>query len=125
MKEKLVKIWKKRICGGSFPNYRLKFWSVFLTSLLLSFIFQSALFTVLNNLTSDFWGVYEVEFPEGSDMRPPRDSEFPLGVLLFFLCYPIADKETWHKKETGNRSTSRPMKCPCHQAIRRGGCLEE
>jgi hypothetical protein len=30
-----------------------------------------------------FWGIYEMGFPEGSNMKAPRDSEFPFGA--FFL----------------------------------------
>jgi len=34
-----------------------------------------------NNLTSNFWGIYEVGFPEGSHMKAPRGCRVSLWGL--------------------------------------------
>jgi hypothetical protein len=37
-----------------------------------------------NNLTLYFWRIYEMGFPEGSNVKAPRDSEIPFGAFLFY-----------------------------------------
>jgi hypothetical protein len=35
------------------------------------------------------WGIYEMGFPEGSNVKAPRDSEFPfLGAFFFIIQKP-------------------------------------
>jgi hypothetical protein len=36
-------------------------------------------------LTSNFWGIYGMDFPEVSDIKAPRDLACPFGD--FFLCF--------------------------------------
>jgi hypothetical protein len=33
----------------------------------------------------NFWRIYEMGFPEGSDMKAPGDSSFPSGAFLISL----------------------------------------
>jgi hypothetical protein len=33
-------------------------------------------------LPSYFWGIYEVDFPEGSNVKAPRGHDFPFGAFL-------------------------------------------
>ncbi len=44
---------------------------------------------VPNNLTLNFWEVYEKDFPEESNMKAPRGSNSPFGALLSCLFYSI------------------------------------
>ena len=42
-----------------------------------------------NNLTSNFWGIYELEFPEVSDMTAPGDFSIPWGLSYPSLRKPL------------------------------------
>jgi hypothetical protein len=35
--------------------------------------------------SSSFWGIYEMGFPEGSNMKAQGDSGFPFGAFSFIL----------------------------------------
>jgi hypothetical protein len=55
-------------------------------------------------LTSDFWGIYEVGFPEGSNMKAPEGLNFPLGpffsaflerIYLKKAVFILQEKQLW------------------------------
>ncbi len=35
------------------------------------------------NLSLNFWGTYEVDFPEGPNMKAPGECEYPFGAYFF------------------------------------------
>jgi hypothetical protein len=35
-----------------------------------------------NNLTSPFWRIFELDFPERSNVQAPGDSDFPFGAFF-------------------------------------------
>jgi len=39
-----------------------------------------------NDLTSDFWRIYEMGFPEGTNMKAARGSSVSLGGLFDLNC---------------------------------------
>jgi hypothetical protein len=51
-----------------------------------NFIYFSVIFShPLNNLILYFWRIYEMGFPEGSNIKAPGDSDLPLGAFLLCL----------------------------------------
>jgi len=53
-----------------------------LTIVSISSILHSSFLTISNNPTLYFWGFYEVDFPEGSNMKAPRGFRFSFGAFF-------------------------------------------
>jgi hypothetical protein len=61
-----------------------------------NFIYFSVIFShPLNNLILYFWGIYEMGFPEGSNIKAPGDLGLPLGAFLICLSRIVLYEEAW------------------------------
>jgi 4-carboxymuconolactone decarboxylase len=66
------------------PSWQAK---ICLTTFSFSFILHPSILAVSNNPSSYFWRIYEMDFPEGSNMRAPEGLEVPLGASFFRLSF--------------------------------------